>query len=331
MVKKGNSTIKITKKESIHQIYDKILKNLFSIKYIMELFIKNFLKERWIKSLDLTTLELLPNDFVSKDLDNYYSDLIYKVNYKNEEIYIIILIEFQSTINRFMSFRMLNYIMNFYSKYIKQNEKAESLPFVFPILFYTGSADWEFSNRFENLVETKDKKMLEYVPKFRYFEFFLNKLDRNKIVKAKNLLNQVIAMDLSRSLEESKDTLQKIVDELINLVIEPEVKEEITKSVGLYLKYLSKNIKIDNKIINEIFSLNGGGGMLAEKMQKWIEELREESIEKGKEEGIKEGEKKKAVEIAKELILSGTDLVFVAKITQISIDEIRKLKEDMSL
>ena len=53
---------------------------------------------------------------------SYLADLIYKVNYKNEEIYIVLLIEFQSTINKFMPLRKLHYITSFHLKYLKQNE-----------------------------------------------------------------------------------------------------------------------------------------------------------------------------------------------------------------
>jgi len=323
MAKKKNTNIKITKNDSIHQIYDKVLKNFFSIKYIMELFIKNFLKEKWTENLDLNTLELLPNDFISKDLDNYYSDLIYKVNYKNEEIYIVILIEFQSTINKFMPLRILNYITSFYLKYLKQNDKATKLPFIFPVLFYTGIEEWKHSNEFEELIETKNKTMSKYVPKFKYFELFLNKLDRKQVIKVKNLLNQVIAFDLSNNFEEGKEIMNEIVKELINLTIEPQIKEQISNSVALFLKYFSKNIKLNDKEINNILSLNGGKGMLAEKMEKWIKELKEEGIK----EGIEKGAYLEKINTAKELLLIGTDVRFIAKITKLSLEEIEKIKD----
>jgi len=334
MAKKNSKPkIKITKDDSIHQIYDKILKNFFSIKYIMELFIKNFLKEKWTKNLDLNTLELLPNDFISKGLDNYYSDLIYKVNYKDEEIYIVILIEFQSTINKFMPLRILNYITSFYLKYLKQNDKATKLPFIFPVLFYTGNEEWKHSNEFEELIETKNKIMSKYVPKFKYFELFLNKLDRNNVVKVKNLLNQVIAMDLSNNIDETIIIYKEIVKELIDLTIEPQVKEQIKESIGLFLKYFSKNIKLNDKEINEIFSLNGGKGMLAEKMEKWIKEIKQEGKQEGIEEGIEKGIEKGAylekINTAKELLLVGTEIRFISKITKLSIEEIEKIKKEI--
>ncbi len=144
-------------------------------------------------------------------------------------------------------------------------------------------------------------------------------------------------MDLSNNFDESIAIYKEIVKELIDLTIEPQVKEQITESIGLFFKYFSKNVKPENKVINEIFSLNGGKGMLAEKMEKWIKEIEEkgkqegkqEGIEEGKQEGIEEGIYLEKINTAKELLLIGTEIRFISKITKLSLDEIEKIKKEI--
>jgi len=217
-----------------------------------------------------------------------------------------------------------HYITSFYLKYLKQNDKATNLPFIFPILFYTGSAEWKYSNEFEELVETKHKTMTKYVPKFKYFELFLNKLDRKQIIKVKNLLNQVIGLDLSNNLSESKETMTEIVKELIDLTIEPQVKEQIAESIGLFLKYFSKNNIIENEILDQILAVNGGKGMLAEKMEKWLQEIKEEGIK----EGIEKGKQEKII-MVKRMLKANLQIEQIMEFTSLSIDEIEKIKEDI--
>jgi len=53
-------------------------------------------------------------------------------------------------------------------------------------------------------------------------------------------------MDLSNNFDESIAIYKEIVKELIDLTIEPQVKEQITESIGLFFKYFSKNVKIEN-------------------------------------------------------------------------------------
>ena len=51
----------------------------------------------------------------------------------------------------------------------------------------------------------------------------------------------------------------------------------------------------------------------------------EEGIEKGRKEGIEEGAKNRTIEIARNMKLSGLDTNTIAKLTNLSRDEIDKL------
>ena len=95
------------------------------------------------------------------------SDMMYELKIKDETVYFFVLLEFQSTVDRFMPVRMLTYIMLFYQDWlkkqieykrkIKQKEKKGTLdeadieaiydtiklPAVFPILLYNGDRKWQ--------------------------------------------------------------------------------------------------------------------------------------------------------------------------------------------
>ena len=58
---------------------------------------------------------------------------------------------------------------------------------------------------------------------------------------------------------------------------------------------------------------------------KGIEEGEKRGIKQGVEKGKKEGEKKKAIDIAKNLLLANMDIEFVSKTTGLSVKEIKEL------
>ncbi|MDR3237188.1 MAG: Rpn family recombination-promoting nuclease/putative transposase [Spirochaetia bacterium] len=62
---------------------------------------------------------------------------MYKANFKGKDFYMYLLIEFQSTVDKFMSLRMLHYIVEFYEFLVKE-KKVKTLPAVFPLLLYSG-------------------------------------------------------------------------------------------------------------------------------------------------------------------------------------------------
>lgn len=79
--------------------------------------------------------------------------MIYKVQLRNHEVYIYILIEFQSTVEPFMALRVLNYITNFYMDYIANHRQVKKLPVVFPIVLYNGEDRWTAPVNLSDLIE----------------------------------------------------------------------------------------------------------------------------------------------------------------------------------
>ncbi len=119
-------------------IHDSGYKKLFSNQTIFRQLLTTFVKEDWVDDLDFESCQTIDKSFISEHYKETESDLLYKVGLKEREIYIYILIEFQSTVDDFMALRVLNYITNFYMDYLTSNKGVKKLPAVFPIVLYRG-------------------------------------------------------------------------------------------------------------------------------------------------------------------------------------------------
>ena len=122
----------------MHTIHDSGYKKLFSNRVIFRQLIETFVPEVWVKDLDFGQCETIDKSFVSEHYKETESDLIYKVKLKGRDVYLILLLEFQSTVDRFMVLRVLNYLTNFYMDYVDSQEEVDLLPPVFPIVLYNG-------------------------------------------------------------------------------------------------------------------------------------------------------------------------------------------------
>ncbi len=313
--------------EKIHQGEDKTLKNIFSHDYIIKEFVKYFIKGSWKKELDLNSFELINKEFISADMKDFASDCIWKVKYKNKEMYLIFLIEFQSSTYEFMAVRMLNYITLFYLDYIKQNPNLEKLPTVFPVLFYTGEKDWKDEDKIEKLIQITSPNLKQYVPTFKYYKVIINEFDKEKIRKIDSLVLKMISLDLSNNVHDFKE-IAKELEDLLNTKVPKNLRSVLGKEITLYFNKISKNKK--ELTIEE----REGKMILYSKLEKWEQELKQEGFEKGIEQGIEQGIEKGAylekINTAKELLLIGTDVRFIAKITKLSIDEIEKIQKEMN-
>ena len=92
---------------AIHHIHDSGYKKLFSNRTIFRQLLETFVHEPWVAELDFSQAETLDKSFVADHYKATESDLIYKVKLRGRTVYIYLLLEFQSTVDRFMAIRNL--------------------------------------------------------------------------------------------------------------------------------------------------------------------------------------------------------------------------------
>ena len=119
----------------VMNIHDSGYKKLFSNRTIFRQLLETFVNQEWVHSLDCDNCETLDKSFISEHYKETESDLIYKVQFHDREVYIYIPIEFQSTVEPFMALRVLNYITNFYMDFLVNNRGASKLPPSFQLCY----------------------------------------------------------------------------------------------------------------------------------------------------------------------------------------------------
>jgi predicted transposase YdaD len=135
-----------------------------------------------------------------------------------------------------------------------------------------------------------------------------------------------------RHLADLKDRPQKLQDKVFQRLFEaaeiaqftPNERESYEKSLKYYRDL--KNV-VDTS--HEEGRLEGRAEGLQEGLQKGLQKGKaeglQEGLQKGKAEGLQEGETKKAIEIAKKMLLQGLDLALIQSVTGLSEEEIKKL------
>ncbi|KDE41007.1 putative transposase [Nitrincola lacisaponensis] len=71
-----------------------------------------------MNTLDFSTLETVKNQFITDDFRQREDDIIWRVRSMDGWVYVYLLIEFQSRIDRFMAVRMLTYVSLLYQELI---------------------------------------------------------------------------------------------------------------------------------------------------------------------------------------------------------------------
>ena len=98
----------------------------------------------WADELDMDTLALVPTEHVTESLSVRRSDLIWSVRWRDERVYIYVMLEFQSAPDPTMPLRMVEYVVALYRSLINSRQIASAGPYppVYPLILYHGTPPW---------------------------------------------------------------------------------------------------------------------------------------------------------------------------------------------
>ena len=334
-------------------IHDSGYKKLFSNRTIFRQLIETFVNQEWVHSLDFDSCEPLDKSFISEHYKETESDLIYKIQFQDREVYIYILIEFQSTVDPFMALRVLNYITNFYMDFLVNNRDVKKLPAVFPIVLYNGEARWTAPVNLSELIE-QNPPLGTFGLDFQYFLIAENRYSQEALLKIRNIVSTLF-------LAESYYDVEVLEVELLNLFS----SESDRQAVSLFLnwfKQLAFHGRLESDDYESLESIyrteeevktmlvtalerererffqnglregeqKGKQEGLLEGEQKGKQEGLLEGEQKGKQEGLLEGEQKGRIETAKAMLAKGMEMTLISEITNLPEAQLLELRDDLS-
>ena len=132
-------------------------------------------------ALQWDTMKLEPSSYVKHNLLQLHSDLLFSIQCGEDSVFLYLLIEHQSKVDKFMPLRLLGYMHEIWSAHIDKNPGAElPLPLLLPFVLHQGPEGWNVSVQFEDLFRLPKEMgpaMWDYVPKFRHAMLDLTKED----------------------------------------------------------------------------------------------------------------------------------------------------------
>jgi predicted transposase YdaD len=170
--------------------HDQSYKLLFSHPEMVADLLRGFVREEWVQHLDFATLEKVSGSYVADDLREREDDVIWRVRWGQEWLYVYLLIEFQSTVDRYMAVRVLVYLGLLYQDLIRTDQLtgAGQLPPVLPIVLYNGNRRWDAPVDVADLVASVPGGLESYRPRLKYFLLDEGCYADNELASLRNLV-----------------------------------------------------------------------------------------------------------------------------------------------
>ena len=306
-------------------IHDSGYKKLFSNRTIFRQLLETFVNQEWVHSLDFDKCEPLDKSFISEHYKETESDLIYKIQFHDREVYIYILIEFQSTVDPFMALRVLNYITNFYMDFLVNNSGVKKLPAVFPIVLYNGSASWTAPVNLSALIE-QTPPLGRFALDFQYFLIAENQYSQEALLNIRNIVSTLF-------LAESHYDVEVLEVELLNL-FSSEVDKEAVSLFLNWFKQLASHGRLESDDYESLESIYRNEEevktMLVTALEKERERFFQNGLREGEQKGRIEGKQEGRIETAKAMLAKGMDMTLISEITNIPEAQLLQLKDGLS-
>ena len=102
--------------------HDTIYKLLFAHDRMIQDLLVGFLPDKWVAALDLESLEKMNGSYVTDDLRGRHGDAVWRIRWGEEWLYVYLLLEFQSSVDRFMALRIMVYTGLLHQDLIRRGE-----------------------------------------------------------------------------------------------------------------------------------------------------------------------------------------------------------------
>ena len=307
--------------------HDELFKKSMENPLVAQEFLNSYLPKDILKAIDTNTLKLEKDSFIEDDLRKSFSDVLFSCKFNNQDGYIFLLLEHQSSPEHFMAFRLFKYMINICSQYLTKHPKAKVFPVIYPGIIYNGKKKynvarniWKLFNNPDlakrlwvndypliNVHEIADEKLKEQIWSGILF-FFLKHIHERQLLKI---------------WQEISDILPKIAEVTLGY-------DHIRNLLQYSLTFIDQNDKMElEKILINSLTEEKGEDFMTSIAQAWKEEGiqigKAEGKAEGKAIGIQIGEVRGEAKLIKMLISKGNSIKTISKMTGLSIAKINEL------
>ncbi len=329
--------------------HDELFKKVMSEPVAAREFLEHYLPVSFKNKINLGSIKIEKESFVTEDLRKRLSDVVYSVPLKKNNIkdsitesanhdkaYVYVLIEHQSSSDYWIAFRLWQYMLLLCKRHKDANknnqpksnsakEKGTKLPLICPIVVYANDKPYNAPRSFWELFE--DSSAAKALMSDEYLLVDLQKQSDNEIEQKKHLgmmeymLKHIKARDI---LNLWQSLLEKFESSI-----------EIDKENGyIYIKWLlwysdakvyeDKQVELA-KIIASYLKKEDQEGLMRTIADKYIDEGIAQGMQIGEAKGMQIGRNEGKYEVAKNMLNAGSDISFISKVTGLSISELSRL------
>ena len=312
---------------------------------MVESLVRDFISEDLADELDFKTLKLMPTAFQKHGQTERRSDLIWRLQWRDgSSCLLAIILEFQSTIDKKMLCRLLEYATLFLEQTLdEKTSKGLALPKILPVVLYNGAKPWSASCVYGELSERERLAYERGIWDFKYHLIDIRHLEESLVDKAKGISAWIFRFERAANVQDM-ERLWRVMFRALKSPVYENLRQEIIiwlETCILPVRKIS-GAKIVIKRLKEEEKMT----VVTAEMEDWtlpyIKQGRAEGRLEGKLEGERigrhegriegerigeaKGEAQERIQVVYRMLAEGFEDGLISKLANVPLIEVQKLR-----
>ena len=262
--------------------HDTAWKTLFSFPAMVRGLLAGFVPPEWVSDLDLSEPTRHSEGQVSDDARERHPDRVWEVDMHDRSGSVLVMLEFQSTVDRTMAARVLVYTAMLYQDRLRRS--SAKLPPVLPVVVYYGPGTWAAHEEVAGLCAAPGASRAPYQPAQRHFVLDVGRYT-GPLPEGPNWMAELVRLARTRDLRAAAVEYYDICARW------PESEHHgLVKGLWTWLGQVHFPMHGIELKLPELVNVREAGIMMQQVMDDWSAKLRAEGRVEGRVEGRAEGQ-----------------------------------------
>ncbi|MHA6250599.1 Rpn family recombination-promoting nuclease/putative transposase [Oceanobacillus sp. CAU 1775] len=303
--------------------HDKFVKDTLNNIKNAQSFLINYLPDTLRNAVDISTLEPQKDSFINKNLEEGFSDLLFKAMINGQEGYFYFLIEHKSYVSKDLPLQLLDYMVYIWQSKMSK-EHATELPVIFPLVLRHNVNNRNNMKTLGEMIkgyQSFNKDIQQFIPDFEFLLYDLSTYDDSEIrgtVQLRILFLLLRDIPVKKE-EELWKTVERAVEYLSELADE-QTEQEFFQTMMIYLFSASRSLTK-----KDLYEMNNRIKLIDPKRSEEMMSLADILRREGKIEGKMEGKREGKIEVIQNLLNEGFKVESIAKFTGLSMEEVNNI------
>lgn len=307
----------------IHQPHDKLFKRSMADIRVAREFFEAHLPPEVAQKIDLDTLELQKQTFIDEAYKATEADIVYTAKMGDSLVYLYMLCEHQSEIDRMIAFRLWVYMARIIELH-RSRYPNSLLPIVYSMVVYSGEKPWDAPLEIFDLFG-ENKSMAKEMLLQPYHLIDIHRMKDEELEKHSwsGLVEYVLKYRRARDVENFLDKLFPWLSKIEMYA------ESDTSFIRVVLNYVVDGIEANESILLIQKSEQYLSEKLRGEVMTFAQCFRQEGMQQGLQQGVQQGIKEERQEMALRLLKEGLSLSLAAKVTELPLEQLQKIQDQL--